>query len=222
MMRTDHRAYELVALEAGRRAGLAAMPPRDTVAGLDAEAMKGLLARVADERGAVQIRDELTADLDRRLRDSGYTGDQVHEWFVGQYGPIGRASIYRARATVRAADSRIAETAEQARAFVELAEAEGADGVFAGATKRAGQLMFQLLYQAEAKDIKVDDLYRIVIGLAKLQKARAETEVLREKVSEIRKAALAGVERAAARAGRRGLSRDDVYRILDDAMKGAA
>jgi len=189
MPRDNFKSFDLLAIHAGRKAGLK-MPPAAEAAGLPAEKLAELTRQVADDRKACALRDKLYVDYERRLRDSAYSGDQVWQWFAKTYGPIGRTSIYRARAALRANESRIAETAAQAQAFVDLAEAEGADGVFAGATQRAGQLIFQLLYQLRSEDLDTDDpakIAKILNALGSLQKARVETQLIKAKCDELRR-----------------------------------
>ena len=188
--RDEFKAYDLVAIHAGRQAGLD-LPDAAAATAMADDVRRVLVAKVADSPDAVKLRDELYVDLERRLRDPGYSGQQVWQWFQKTYGPIGRTSIYRARAALRAQESAIAEIAAQARAYIDLAEESGADDVFRAASRRAGQLIFQLLMEANADRLggrmNVNKLNGIVVSLAKLQKSRAETDLIAEKLAELRR-----------------------------------
>lgn len=191
MTTKNHKAYDLIAIHAGAVCGLA-VPPAAEAAAVSVDERNRWVELVADDSDSAKLRDELYVDFDRRLRDSGYGGDAVWDWFKETYGPIGRASIFRARAALRAAESRVAEVAADARAYMDLATAEGADGVFGAATQRAGQLIFQLLMELNASDLGADNpdpakVAKILNALAKLQKARAETDMIRHKLAEIQK-----------------------------------
>ena len=221
-MRGDFKSYDLVAISAGRKAGLKGMPLAARAARLDRETREKLVAAVADSPAAVELRDEMFAEFERRLRDSGYGGDQVWQWFLKTYGPIGRTSIYRARASLRAQESRITEVAADAQAYADLAAAEGADAVFDGASLRAGQLMFQLLYMTKAEDFQTTDIgkvAKIITALGKLQKSRAETDMIREKLADVRRKFDAEVKAAQGRKAKGGSGKLDATDI--DAIRKA-
>jgi len=219
-----HKAYDLIAVHAGRKAGLKGMPSAARAGKLSVGELSAVVATVADNKAAAKLRDEMALEFDRRCRDGGYDGDQVHAWFVKTHGPLGRSSVFRARAALRAVDSRIGECSAQAQAFLQLAEAEGARSIFAGATQRASQLLFQLLFSARPEDITMDDwdkVSKIMGALAKLQKASAETEMIQTRLAAIRKGAKAEVDRAT-QGGQQALTRDTVYELIDKVMRGEA
>ena len=201
------------------------LPTVAEASAMAAEDLNALAARVADSAAAVERRDAAWIEFDRRLSDNAYTGDHVHQWFQATYGPIGRNSVYRARAAVRAAGSRLAEIAADAQAYMEMAAAEGGDAVFGAATQRAGQLIFQLLMETRAEDLGAGDpaaVGKILNALAKLQKSRAETEMIRHKLDEMRREFDSQVKRATSGGGDGKLSAADIAAIRSAVFGEAA
>jgi len=101
---------------------------------------------------------------------------------------------------------------------MELAASEGADGVFGAATQRAGQLIFQLLMELRSEDLAGDKpdpikVIRTFEALAKLQKARAETEILNVKLRELRDSFDMATKRAAASSADGKLSAEQIGEI---------
>jgi hypothetical protein len=218
----DFLAYHLIAIEAGRRKGMA-LPDKSAVALLDEREIGKLVAAVAEHPAAVALRDELTAEFDRRMQDRGFTGDDLAEWFVPQFGKISRVSIYRCRASRRNQESRIREVAEQARAFRDAVSEDGADALTAAAASRASQLFFSLLMEVDSAEIdedRSDKLVNIVNALSKLRKTDADIRLANARLAEAAKAAKASVAATATPAGQ--VSADEVYAILDRVMKGQA
>lgn len=206
-MQGDFKAYDLIAIHAGRKAGVA-LPTVAAAGKLPREQRQELVAKVASTAKARKVRDGLFVDFERRLRDSGYSGDQVWEWFKSAYGPIARSSIYRARGALRAQESRISEVSEQARAYMKLADEGGAEGVFGAATRRAGQLYFQLLMELTGDDLeglraRPEKIIQLVDSLGSLQRARAQTNLLNQKLAEMRRKFDEEIAAAQRRSGRR-------------------
>ena len=229
---TDHKAYELVAIACGHACGVEHCPDAANAFHLSADERQAVAARVAGHEAARQRRDEATVEFERRCLDRGYTGDQLWEWFQGLYGPISRSSVYRARAALRAHGSKVAQVAAEARAFVEAARgdegaADNGDALFAAASHRYGQLAFQLLMETSAKElggegVNISKLVSIVSALAKLTKARAETELLGEKVAAMRRAFDAEVDAARRNAeGGDGTITPDQITAIRDAVFGS-
>lgn len=223
--RSDHKAYHLIAIEAGRRCGVS-MPTVAEVESLTYSEIGELTKAIADCPAAAELRDELFADFERRLRDPGYNGMQVHEWFEGEYGHVACSSMYRTRASLMAAESRITEIAAQARAFVDASVSEGADEVFTAANKRIGQLMFQLLMEADAaslsegKSLNISKFTSLASSLAKLQASRAQAELNRERVAAMKREIKTEVEKATAATGT--VTRQEVFEMIDRIMRGEA
>ncbi len=190
-MQGEYKSFDLIAIHAGLAAGMEHLPTvAEASIKLSRVQRKALVAKVADNPKAVEIRDELFIDFERRLRDSGYGGDKIWQWFQKTYGPIARSSIYRPRAEYRAQNSRIQEIATEARAYMELAAEEGADGIFDAATLQAGQIYFQLLMSLTGEDlkgIKADPkkIIQLIDSLGALQRSRAQTDLLKQKVAEM-------------------------------------
>jgi len=223
MGRQCHKAYELIAIAAGRQAGLE-LPELPRAAVLTDTARASLTALVADCPAAREIRDRLYEEFERRLGDPGYTVDLLWEWFCGEYTAISRSAIGRAREAYRAAASRIEQTAAEARAFVALAKEAGADAMFEGGVTRAGQLLFELLYKLKSEDLQAEnpaDLAKVIRAMGAMWKTGKEAALLDSRLAEVRKTARAAVDAEAA-AGKRQYTREDVYRLIDDAMKGKA
>jgi len=217
------KAYDLIAVHAGRAVGMA-LPAVAEASGMKAEDLNALVARVADNPEAVEKRDELCMEFDRRLSDASYTGDHVHEWFERTYGPIGRNSIYRARGAVRAATSEVTQIAAEAKAYSDLAAAEGGDAMYGAVRLRYNQLVFQLLMELRSGDLNTDKpevVARILNSLAKVQKSGAETEMIRHKLGEMRNEFDSQVKRATS-AGDGKLSAEDIAAIRSAVFGEAA
>jgi hypothetical protein len=189
MARDDFKVYDLMAIHAGLTCGLA-IPTVAQAAAMGEVDRAHWVARVADDTEAAKLRDSLYLEFERRCMDPGYRGDQVFEWFKDNYGPISRSSFYRARSDVRARHSGIEDAASQARAFIELAESEGADSCFAGFTARAGQLAFELIMETQARDLKTGDpakLAKLLEAIGKLAKAKADIALVKAREAEIQR-----------------------------------
>ncbi len=223
-MRSEFKAYDLIAVHAGLACGLN-LPSVSEAAALSADGLAALCGRVAEDADSASLRDKLTLEFERRLRDPAYSGHAVAEWFRDTYGPIGRSSIYRTAASLRCQESRIAECAAQAQAYVDLAADSGADAVFAAGSGRAGQLIFQLLMETNAAalsgEMNLDKLHKIVSALAKLQKSRAETELLGEKIDQMRRKFDKAAKVAATKAAGGALT-DDMIAEVRRAVFGEA
>ncbi len=189
------KAYDLIAVHAGLTLGLR-LPPLGEAAKLSRRELNDLAALVADDSDAAKLRDELYLEFERRLRDPGYTGAKLMEWFEETYCPIGRSSMYRAMGSARANMTRIRESNEIARAYMEITREEGPSGVFDAATELAGEYMFHAFYelnvpldpdtgQPKTKPDMVK-VSKLINALAKLQKSRAETEQTEHKTAQMK------------------------------------
>ncbi len=208
-MRDDFKTYDLIAIYAGRQAGLQKLPTVAQAAKLPEEDRQVLVAKVADSKKAAKLRDKLVMEFEHRLRDPGYNGEQIWDWFKSTYGPIGRSSIFRVRAKLRVHESRIAEISQQAEAFVQLADESGGQKIEKAATRRAAQLYFQLLMQLDAEDLAgvrgdPKKIVAIIDSLAGLRRTGAQTNLLEQRLAETRQ----NFDRQIAAAQRKAKSRD--------------
>lgn len=191
MSRADHKTYDLIACEVGRRLGMP-IPDARTCSRASAIKLTRWTVLVADDVQARTMRDELYVEFEARLRDPAYTLHELQDWFGSIYGPVAVSSIHRVRVHLLAEETRIAETGAQARAFMELARASGADAVFGGAVERAGQLLFELLFQTRAEDLsstgrEAANFAKLLGALGSLMRGRAETDLARARLDEMRR-----------------------------------
>ncbi|MFB3893235.1 MAG: phage protein Gp27 family protein [Phycisphaerae bacterium] len=191
-LRKRFLAFDLIAISAGLRCGLK-VPTCEQISALREPQRDVWLAKVAEDPKAAALRDELCADFERRLRDPAYTVDSLTEWFTDQYGPIGRTSIYRAMDAYLSYDAKLIEQAQAAKQFAEVFAASGGDKLGEAARMQAQQLYFDFLRtlsRADLADAKGDSarIVRIIDSLARLQQAGAQTELLQQKVAQMRRA----------------------------------
>ena len=210
-MRVRHSiAYERLASLAAQEAGLPGSVAQDDIA--------------ADE-GARALRDSYWLDYERRLRDDkAYTLENIVEWFVELDLPLSTSCVHRDRTALYKAERALKLRAGLAKAMVDSAAGEGQGDVLKAARILAGQQIFKALNEL---DIDPDDLtpthvINLIGVLGTLSKQHVETDLLAARLAEASKAAKQQVDKAAVAAGAKGLSRQDVYKILDDVMKGAA
>ena len=224
-MATDFKAYKLIAIHAGGVCGLR-VPSVADAAQLPDEELGRLVAMVSDDAQAAATAKVYQDEFDARLESRGYTIDQIVAWFSETYGPIARSSIARARASRRAKTLHITDAAESARAIVEEFSATGSDMTEA-MLKMLGHYAFQLVYQLKAdqdideKGPEIDKVAKLISAISTFAKQRAETEILKNKLKEIIGAAKADVDKSTA-GGSKPITREEVFAMLDEAMKGGA
>ena len=187
-MGRSHKAYALIAIHAGRAVGMNHLPTVAAAARMSDSRRAGLAARVADNPKAVKLRDEVYGEMERRIRDPGYNPEQVGEWFRANVGPISRSSMYRLADHLRLQDMHVRESAELAKAYMEMA-GESTDDVLAAGNRLAAQYLFQLFLElntSAGEKPDVGKVAKVVSALGSLQKTRAETEILQIKLAELR------------------------------------
>ena len=180
----------------------------------------------AEDPAAREERDGLWMDLQERLRDpQTYTLDDVVAWGVEQGAELARTGLHRLRRRLLADRRRLRQRAQLAREMVE-AMGDGAEAnALAAGRAVAAQLMLDQLQALPAgalDGLSPTGILKLVQTVGFLSKAHVETEILQRKLGELNAAAKAAVDREAARSDDRRLTREDVYRILDDVMRGDA
>ena len=226
-MRTRHsKAYDLLALHAGREVGLFSQAARAS-GGKRSSKVAGT-KRVAEDENACRVRDELWMEYERRLRDDQtYKLRDIEAWLTDRDATVAGSSVHRDRTAILAAERAVTLRAQLARRVLEAAGDGAESDVFAAGRVLAGQVIFSALNgmpidaleELSAEPAKV---VKMIEALGKLSKAHADVGLIDAKLAEIRKATKAEVASAADAAGEKGLTREDVYKILDKHMRGEA
>jgi hypothetical protein len=233
MGREEYKAYDLIAVRAGFQAGVLTMDSPEASALSDAD-VSAMAQKAVENEEARKNRDERVMDFERRLRERSYSGEDVLAWFRATYGPIGRSSIFRARAALRAYATGVEEIAKQAQAIIDLGKESGADAVNQAIFERMGQLMFQMLMEINAGKlsgeyggkINLNKFFSLVDAFGNLRKRdagakkdAAVVDLANEKRKQLEQAK-AKVQQTPVPAG--GFTKEDVYQMIDDVMKGVA
>ncbi len=232
MSRDEFKAYDLLRIHAGNALGLG-VPTMAQAAEL-ADKELAAFAKVVDRdpKGRAAF-EELAAAFDYRLlgRESV---DDLTEWFNAEYGSglpkpiLTRTSLWRVRTEKRASTETIERCSKQAGAFLAAMKGQDAQTVFGASTELAGQYIFQLLLDLNGDPDKRTDSERgakIIGALAKLQQAKATTDLLAAKLIEMERKfdeAAAAAQRAADGAGGDGKFTPEVIAKIRAAMFGQA
>lgn len=189
--------------------------------------------RMADK--SPEARDEkdgLYAEYRRRLADTGgWTLKAVAEWLHGLGLLEGlkvrsvMSKVHRDRRRVLARRRKLQIDAERSREFAKGLEGLDEAELAGAARKLVVQRFLEVLsgLPPEASEVvEVSEFLRLAEALAKLSTGGAAARLAEERLREAREAAKGAVEEAAADTPDGTLSREDVYRILDEQMKGAA
>jgi len=182
-------------------------------------------ARVAEADEAREVRDAAWAQYRQRLADpTTYTLGQIRKWLAEHGVRVSVSAVYRDRAPVLAQEQKLSLASEATRRFLSATEGAGELDVLKAGIRRMGQLFFEtsLHFSAEelAEAMKAGDVLRLGDSIGKLAKAFAETDLLTEKLAALKAAARAEVDRKTAAAPDGKLSREDIFKMLDEIMKG--
>ena len=213
MRRAIHsKAYTGLAIVAGKEAGLAKPTPK----------------AVAANDSARELRDALWLEYESILRDTQtYKLTEMRNWLAEHGVHVSQTAVNRDSLRLRKTERTIALRAQVAKRVLDSAGADGEADVFRASRVLAGQMIFEALnaMPVGALEEYQDDparLLKMIETLGKLSKAHAEAGLIGAKLAELNKAAKSEVDKAANKAGKKGLSREDVYKILDQVMKGQA
>jgi len=210
------KAYQLLAVRAAETVGLS-LPA--------AASMDDRLAAVASDPDAAAQRDASWLEYDAMLRDESYTLDRVRAFLAAAEISVGLSSVARDRQRLMKEERRVGLVDARVKTILGAMDQ--------GDTKtlhRQGVrlVMTQLLdtFLSMGADgltgLKPGQLVDAMEVFSRLGRTLAETDRIRLVLDEKRKAAKAAVDAAAGPAGDGRLGREDVYKILDDVMKGAA
>jgi hypothetical protein len=184
-------------------------------------------AAVAESPEALVMRDTAWADYHRRLADHpSYTLDEIRLWLADHGIEVSLASVSRDRAPIQAWEERHRLAAEATKRFLDATAGADESEVFQAARKCAGNLFLETLqkFDAEglAKALEGGDVIRLANAVSRMSTAHVQTQVLQERLAAMRRevAKAVAVKAKAAADGR--LTREDVYKILDEVMKGSA
>jgi len=202
------KACEQLALWAGREVGLDPLSP----------------AAVAESPDAREVRDAAWGDYRRRLADrTTYTLEAIRAWLAEHAVDVSIASVQRDRAPILAKEERLRLGSEITRRFLKETEGAGTAEVLQAGLKRVAQVLFETSLRFEADELRDSleggDFVRLAEAVGKLCKANSEVGLIDQRVAELREKARKAVAAAPATADGR-VTREDVFKILDDVMKG--
>ena len=175
-MNTRHsKAYEQLAATAAAQADL----PERT-----AEAAAG-------DDGARQIRDSLWEQYERMLRDTQtWRLEQIGEWLTERGATASRASIHRDRRALLERERVIFLAAARAREILKAASDTGEHDVLRAGRVVAGQMLLSALTNlssAALEGLRPHQVLRMIDSLGALSKAHAETDLIRQKLTELQR-----------------------------------
>jgi len=204
------KTFELLALAAGKAAGMRHPTPK----------------AVAEHPEARERRDLLWADYERVLRDQKtYRLQDVGKWLLERGIKVGLATADRNRQRVLDRDRLLALANQRTREFLEITEGADEGEVFAAARKRAGQLLFDVFLRLPAdalEELEPREILKAFEVAGKLSKAHADVGLIEQRMREAGAAARKELDEKAAKTKDGRLTREDVYEILDRVMKGEA
>lgn len=205
------KPYDVLALAAGRQAGLA----------------HPTASEVAESPEARLLRDGLWAEYEMRLRDTQtYTLPAILAWVRDQGGAASQSSIHRDRFWLQARERALGLAAERARQIAKALTGAGGETDFLAAGRaKASQIIFEALaeFPTEVVDAwKPGQWIALFDVLGRLSTAHEEVALTRTRLAALGEKAKQAVDAKAASAPMGALTREDVYRILDDVMKGDA
>ena len=202
MSRVRHSTpYDKLAIEAGRREGMADPTP-DCVSSNDA-------ARAA--------RDALWEEYEIRLTDTNtYTLNDLLAWLGAQGVKTGRSSVHRDRTAILCHENTAALAAAQTKAIIESVGEQAEGDIFASGRVLAGQLIFNALLNLDPEalaNMTAPQILKMADVLGRLSKSHAETEMIAARLAQLRKQFDDQVEKAAAKTGDGSLSKADIVEI---------
>jgi len=210
------KAYQMLAVKAGRDAGLTFRVD---------ETDDDRAIAVAEDDDASAMRDTAWMDYEAKLRDESFTLGRIVELLKAAGVKVGKSSVARDRDRLRQKERRFALANDRLRAvFDQLGDLDESEMHRKGSRLVMQKLLdFFLSFESRRlealKPGQVIEAFRV---FGSMGKTLAETDILTQRLAEMRKTAKAEVDRKAAGSPDRKLSREDVYAILDDVMKGDA
>jgi hypothetical protein len=205
-----YKPYDELAILAGREAGLDSLTPE----------------AVAADEGARALRDKYWSEYERRLRDAQtYTLETIVEWMRSMGCTVSKSSVHRNQQMLRAQEEKVSMSARKARAVIEATSAAGVTDLLEANTMLSGQLIFDALSNLSAdalSQMSEPQIIRLIEASGMLRKMAAETGLIKAREAELTATLRKATDAKAAKAGDGKLTREDVYALIDDAMKGNA
>jgi len=221
------KVYDELAIVAGREAGIVSTE-QARAATTDDDVAAQLARDVAQDKATRAQRDELWAELERRLRDTHtYTLDDIHAWLEASGAHIGRTSVHRARLRLLANERAIRQRAELARAVIEAAGDGGANDILTAGMQVAAQHVFDALNAMPpiaAENMTVSQMLNLLEITGRLHTARAQADYTDQRVAELGRKfdeALAARQSLVETGGRRELTAEDI-RAIRESVFGVA
>jgi len=199
-----------LAEEAARKAGLVVV---------SAEA-------ASEDPGAREIRDSSWAEYERRLRDvDTYALRDIREWLATVGVEVSQSCIHRDRVAVLEPEKFAREAAAGTRILLaDLARTTDEDLFRANRTLVANAIYQALVTMRSGalEDLGAGQFIRLADVISRMSVDRVQADVLAARLAAMRDAAKKAVDEKIAAAPSGSLTREDVYRILDEVMKGEA
>jgi hypothetical protein len=181
-------AFIRLAVAAAKNVGLALPSPN----GSGSETQAKWLEAVAKDAAARAERDRLWQEYEGRLADEcTYTLKALTAWLEEQGAKISLMAVQRDRLAIIADMNRFRYAADKARATIDAATDRGESDLFRAGRVAAGQLIFNALMEitpAQLENLEPKFILKLMEISGKLSKAHAETDLLNQKIEELRKA----------------------------------
>jgi|GEM_PF-3097453 len=204
------KAYKLLAVHAAHEAGvkLPARASRDD-----------WLKAAAENDAACELRGRLWDAYEARLRDARtYELDDIAAWLAEKSIRVARSSIHRDRQAMARELERFRWAATKARATIDAATEAGESDLLRAGRLAAGQLLFDALMDLTPQSLAALDakqILRLIEVQAKLSTAHAQSDLLGEKLAEMRRKFDEQVAAAKRKAAAKGAAGGDAF---DDEM----
>lgn len=203
------KAHELLAIAAGKAAGL------------DAPTSE----RVARSKPARAERDRLWGEYEKRLRDfQGETLEGIQAWLESQGAAVSLSSVNRDRAVYKQQAERLALSVKRTQEVLAAVDGMAEGDLLKASRKLIGQIVMEYFLGLEAEalgDATTAQTIRLMEAVGTLSKSRAETEVLEERLVDLRAETLKAVGAVANKGRVKPATREAIYKAIDEALKGA-
>ena len=210
------KAYQLLALGAAETVGLSLSP---------GASMDDRLAAVAEDPDAVAQRDASWMEYDAMLRDESYTLERIRAFLAAAKIKVGLSSVARDRQRLMKDERRVGMADARVKAILGAMDSGDTQSIHRKGVRLVMTQLLDAFLSSGAEGLaglKPNQLVDAMDCYARLGRTLAETDRINQVLDEKKKAAKEAVDAAAGPAGDGRLGREDVYKILDDVMKGAA
>ncbi|HET6441847.1 MAG TPA: phage protein Gp27 family protein [Phycisphaerae bacterium] len=202
--------YPRLAAVAGERAGLLDPTPE----------------RVAENPAAREVRDALWAEYERRLADKNtWTLAKIQGWLRGEGVSTSLSQVARDRRPILDHRAQPSLIAAKVREYMAATKNAKTSDVLEAARRRSADLLFEHLLGVASggvEDIDLDQLRLMARAVAALSTADAQTQILQQRLAEMRAAFDRAVASAAGKRKDKRLTSKDVDEVRKAVFGSAA